>query len=131
MSRAGALPTRFRLEGFKRRQLKTPSKSSGRGLVTDPSASFRAREPGSASTWRYEAWEAAADSLDPKVRGKLDGLVKSKREGQARGNRELGGPSGYREHPCARDVDLVLSKASVIKEDDKKATWRLVSWDPY
>jgi len=59
-------------------------------------------------------WGAAAASLDPDDRKKLDGLVGCKSGSQG-------------DDPSRQHVDLILSRAKELKEGDKKATWRPVS----
>lgn len=68
-------------------------------------------------------WEKAAKSLDPKDREKLDGLIKSRLEGQV----EDASTKGQEGGSPADVVNLIVSKAEELKKEDNNATWRLVS----
>ncbi|CZR64683.1 uncharacterized protein PAC_14581 [Phialocephala subalpina] len=67
-------------------------------------------------------WKKAAESLDHRDREKLNGLVKSKREGQTADSP----PDGQGEGPSAADVSLIISRAKRLEDEDKKGTWRAV-----
>lgn len=62
-------------------------------------------------------WVTAADSLDPGDRGKLDNLLRSKREC----------PNGRGPDSLADEVSSTLSGAEKLKEEGREATWRPVS----
>ncbi|RYP79807.1 hypothetical protein DL769_002752 [Monosporascus sp. CRB-8-3] len=67
-------------------------------------------------------WEEAAGSLDAKDQGRLEDLIKSTRKGQAA---ELS-VEGRGDSSFPDDVNLVVSRAKKLEEEDKKAAWRPV-----
>ncbi|RYO94460.1 hypothetical protein DL762_000556 [Monosporascus cannonballus] len=67
-------------------------------------------------------WEEAADSLDAEDQGRLEGLIKSTREGQAAELSVEG--RGGRSFPD--DVSLIVSRAKKLEEEDKEAAWKPV-----
>ncbi|RYO96337.1 hypothetical protein DL765_011608 [Monosporascus sp. GIB2] len=67
-------------------------------------------------------WEEARDSLDAEDQGRLEGLIKSIREGQAA---ELS-VEGRGRRSFLDDVSLIVSRAKKLEEEDKEAAWKPV-----
>ncbi|PNY28364.1 Uncharacterized protein TCAP_01706 [Tolypocladium capitatum] len=89
------------------------------------------RVPGKHNPPPRALWEEAADSLDPENRKKLDHLIKCKREDHAADPtpKRPGESSTTEDHwgpSVTDDVNMVLSRAERLREDNKEATWQPV-----
>lgn len=75
-------------------------------------------EPPSDTALPPSLWRDAASQLGPKEQAKLNALLKSKRITK----------DGEVVAPTMADVDLVISRTKELKDGDRLATWRPVSF---